>query len=210
MKRCMNCGYNKVPNIIVDLIDAAETRMMCPNCFTQAVAAGTLTFEADCNLVDDITGLPGAVRFVNDFENYTLSPRAMLRLLAHDLRPQEWKALVAKYGEQFMLHDDFYTNEGESLQPVISTHVYTWKDIVKINGVCYAEEFEISGEMDGESYRIDEFMELVARKYGVDVDDIQTYMMDDIQFDPATMPWSAESCGCYIDGVPEWYRTEEF
>lgn len=86
--------------------------------------------------------------------------------------------------------------------------LYTWKDIVDINGVCYAEEFPISGEKDGDEddayYRLDDFYEAVAQKYGVDVDDIETYMMDGIEFDPRVLPWGAEDCGCYIDGVAEW------
>lgn len=86
--------------------------------------------------------------------------------------------------------------------------LYTWKDIVDINGVCYAEEFPISGETDGTEddvyYRLDDFYESVAKKYGVDTDDIETYMMDGIEFDPRVLPWGAEDCGCYIDGVAEW------
>lgn len=86
--------------------------------------------------------------------------------------------------------------------------LYTWKDIVDINGVCYAEEFPISGEKDGDEddayYQLDDFYEAVAKKYGVDVDDIETYMMDGIEFDPRVLPWGAEDCGCYIDGVAEW------
>lgn len=204
MNRCMHCGYSK-ENILVTLIDAAEARTMCPNCFTVAVATGDLDFEADYNLLDDITGLPGAVKFVNHFENYTLAPRTMLRLLAHDLRPDEWKALVAKHGEQFMLHDDFYSEDGEAYQPVVHIPVYEWHDIVEINGQHYCETFEISGAMDGpDCYQIDDFLEQVARKHNVDVDDVQTYMMDDITFDPAMLSFGAESCGCWIDGVPEW------
>lgn len=86
--------------------------------------------------------------------------------------------------------------------------LYTWKDIVDINGVCYAEEFPISGEKDGDEddvyYQLDDFYEAVAKKYGVDTDDIETYMMDGIEFDPRVLPWGAEDCGCYIDGVAEW------
>jgi len=85
------------------------------------------------------------------------------------------------------------------------TREYTWKDIVKINGKCYAEEFEISGEMDGDdAYMIDEFLSAVAEKHNVDVDDVETYMMDGIHFNPKELPFGAESCGCYIDGVAEW------
>lgn len=209
-KRCMSCGYNKAPNILVTLVDAAETRILCPNCIAVAVASGTLKFEADYNLVDDITGLPGAVKFLNDFENYTLSPRAMLRLLAHDLRAHEWQKLVEKYGEQFMLHDDFYTEEGNPWQPTVNVPVYEWWDVVEINGKHYCEVFEISGEMDDEmTFQIDDFLQSVAWKHGVDVDDIKTYRMDGIEFNPAGMTFGAECCGCWIDGVPEWCIDED-
>lgn len=82
---------------------------------------------------------------------------------------------------------------------------YTWKDIVKVNGEITTEEFEISGVMDNEdTYQIDDFLEAVAQKYGVNVDDVETYMMDDIDFDPDELPYGAEDCGCYINGVAEW------
>lgn len=94
-------------------------------------------------------------------------------------------------------YDEWQDNEGAI--------TYTWKDIVRVNGKCYAEEFEISGLMDGDdAYQIDDFLEAVADKYGVDVDDIETYMMDDIHFDPSELPWGAAECGCYIDGEAEW------
>lgn len=207
MKKCMHCGYSK-ENVLAILIDNAKERPLCPNCFTVAVYTGELDFEANYDLVDDVTGLPGAVKFVRGSETFTLAPRAMLRLLAHDLRPNEWKALVEKYGMQYMLHDDFYDEDGTAWQPVVHIPVYEWYDIVKINGSCYAEHFEISGKTDGDEegsvYQIDDFLEQVARKHNVDVDDIQTYMMDNIMFDPAMLSFGAESCGCWIDGVPEW------
>lgn len=82
---------------------------------------------------------------------------------------------------------------------------YTWKDIVEINGCIHAEEFPISGEMDDENtYQIDDFLDAVAKKYHVSTDDVKTYMMDDIAFDPKTQPYGAEECGCYINGTAEW------
>lgn len=82
---------------------------------------------------------------------------------------------------------------------------YTWKDIVKVNGIISVEEFEISGEMDGEDiYQIDDFIESVAKKYSVDTDDVETYMMDNIEFDATELLFGAEDCGCYINGVAEW------
>lgn len=82
---------------------------------------------------------------------------------------------------------------------------YTWKDIVRINGKLYAEEFEISGKMDAEDiYQIDDFINSVAEKYGVDSDDVETYMMDDFDFVGKDLEFGAEHCGCYINGVAEW------
>jgi hypothetical protein len=85
---------------------------------------------------------------------------------------------------------------------------YTWRDIVKIGDKIYTEEFPISGKKDYNNeqtiYEIDDFLEAVAKKHGVDVDDVKTYMMDNIEFDARELPYGAESCGCYINGVPEW------
>ena len=82
---------------------------------------------------------------------------------------------------------------------------YTWKDIVKVNGIISAEEFEISGKMDDEdTYQIDNFYDAVANKYNVDVGDIETYIMDDIDFNAKELPFGAEDCGCYINGKAEW------
>lgn len=88
---------------------------------------------------------------------------------------------------------------------VVNTTKYTWVDIVKINGQIYCEEFPISGKMDGpDTYCIGDFMKAVAEKHNCDTDDIQTYMLDNIEFDPSDLPFGAEACGCYIDGIAEW------
>lgn len=87
----------------------------------------------------------------------------------------------------------------------ISLEQYTWKDIVKINGNVYAEEFPISGKMDCQSiYQIDDFLYSVARKHGVSVEDIETYMIDNIDFDSSDLSFGIEDCGCYINGIAEW------
>ena len=105
--------------------------------------------------------------------------------------------------------DVFYSLlvDGRLSKPIIppNKNIYTWKDVVKINGNIYAEEAPISGEMDDDGhYQIDEFMDAVAKKYKVSVDDIQTYMMDDIHFNAENLPFDAEACGCYINGIGEW------
>ena len=82
---------------------------------------------------------------------------------------------------------------------------FLWKDIVMIKGQCYAEEFPISGETDGDEtdmyYQIDDFLEAVAIKYQVNSDEIKTAMMDNIEFNPQLMSFGLEDCGCYINGV---------
>ena len=86
---------------------------------------------------------------------------------------------------------------------------YTWKDIVRIDDKLYCEEFPISGEMDApDIYCIGDFMKAVAEKHNCDTDDIETYMLDNIEFDPSGLPFGAEACGCYIDGIAEWLIEE--
>mgnify|MGYP003495951213 FL=1 len=85
------------------------------------------------------------------------------------------------------------------------TDIYTWRDVVSINDQIFCVEEKISGEFDAYSgYDIDKFLETVAKNHNVDVDDVKTYMMDQIEFDPTNLPYGAEECGCYINGVAEW------
>lgn len=99
--------------------------------------------------------------------------------------------------------------QNEKPDPYISEK-YTWKDIVYINGKVYAEEFPISGRMDDENtYQIDDFLLAVAAKYGVELDDIKTWTLDaefinQLDFEVKDLPFGAERCGCYVDGVAEW------
>ena len=91
-------------------------------------------------------------------------------------------------------------------------HKFTWRDIVEINGKYYAEEFSISGIMENpDAYILDDFYTAVAEKYNVDLtkNEIKTYMMDNITFNPTELEFGAEDCGCYIDGEPEWIDVEE-
>lgn len=89
------------------------------------------------------------------------------------------------------------------------TTEYTWCDIVSVNGKIVAEEFPISGEMDAEFYQIDDFLEAVAKKYGVGLDEVKTYMMDGIDFDPKELPFGAEACGCYKNGELQFFDETE-
>lgn len=78
---------------------------------------------------------------------------------------------------------------------------YTWRDLVYVNGKYHVGKFPITGMMDTpENYQIDDFLEAVAMKYEVDVEEIQTYMMDGVLPDG----WKRiETLGCYINGDRE-------
>ena len=93
---------------------------------------------------------------------------------------------------------------GKKILEEFKQQKFIWKDIVEIRGEYHYEEFPISGLMDDElTYQIDDFLDSVGRKYNVYPGNIKTYMMDGIDFDPKKLSFGAESCGCYINGVPE-------
>lgn len=93
---------------------------------------------------------------------------------------------------------------GKKILEEFKQQKFIWKDIVEIRGEYHYEEFPISGLMDDElTYQIDDFLDSVGRKYNVYPGNIKTYMMDGIDFGPKKLSFGAESCGCYINGVPE-------
>jgi len=83
----------------------------------------------------------------------------------------------------------------------------TWKDVVLVNGEYHEEEFPISGEMDGPFiYQIDDFISSVAKKYGVEFDEVQTMNMDAL-YRREDFPKECErniwKYGAYVDGKLE-------
>lgn len=88
---------------------------------------------------------------------------------------------------------------------------YTWKDLVYIDGKVFAEEVQISGERDDDTYNCDNFFSAIEKKYGRD--DFTTYMFDGENFAPAydtsTLPYGVESCGLYVNDIPSWYIPDE-
>lgn len=116
---CNRCECER-DNIVFILTDGIGQRVLCPNCAAVAFQNNELSFINNPNLVDDISGKPGAVEFVSDGERYVLERRSMMRLISHNLKQSEWKILAAKYGPNgFMLHDDFYSEDGTALQPMM-------------------------------------------------------------------------------------------
>ncbi len=117
------CNYCKAdyPTIEVTLTDAKHSSILCPNCMCSLLLDGHLEFIPDYNLICEVTGEKGAVKYESMHENYILRPDIMLRLINHSLRPAEYKNLVKNREEiPFELHDDFYGDNGYAYQPYIS------------------------------------------------------------------------------------------
>jgi hypothetical protein len=69
--------------------------------------------------VSVISGEPAVVYRAEDLV-IPMTPRELLRFLAHALRPDEFFALRDQYGSFFEIHDDFYNERsGRALQPAI-------------------------------------------------------------------------------------------
>ena len=93
-----------------------------------------------------------------------------------------------------------------------------WKDLVCINGEVFAEEHQIDNDVDIDPddkqpiFRLDRFFEAVAAKYNCNTDDIRLWTMEGESFAEdanlpddfyqTQVPFGAESCGAYIDGIP--------
>lgn len=117
---CNTCGLT-IPQLLNNLSFNGNTLTYCPNCMCRAVADGSLAaqLQNDPNLIDDITGTSGAIKFSNDGETYCLNKDSMLRLLSYNLNPNEYIVLAQMYGDHnYMIHDDFYTDDGIAIQPI--------------------------------------------------------------------------------------------
>lgn len=82
---------------------------------------------------------------------------------------------------------------------VRSKPIYFWKDIVLVNGVVTSEVFEIGEDYSTSNY-IRDFIKAVANKYGVEFDDVKTYWLHGIEFNPQAegVDFPKEQCGMWI------------
>lgn len=121
---CQRCGVSHTVDAMV--IDANATRVYCPNCLIFVVATNAVPFEENILIRDDITEKPGAISYISSGETYNLNKVTFKRLVLHNLTPWEYKLLCKKYVEptderrfMFLLHDDFYSDEGIAVQPIV-------------------------------------------------------------------------------------------
>lgn len=115
---CESCNYQN-PILMVQITDAVKVLNLCPNCVAKYFLENKFSFINNQSWIDDVTGKPGAVRYSCGNEDYYLERHAMMRLVSHNLRKHEYLALAKKYGaDKFMLHDDFYWEDGTAMQPL--------------------------------------------------------------------------------------------
>ena len=117
---CMICGKSTIVDVMI--IDGNTSRIFCPNCLGMLTYTNRIKFIEHPDIRDDIEDTYGAVIYVDCDESYKLKADTLKRLILHNLKPNEWKALHKKYIEEptkfkFMLHEDFYDEEGNALQP---------------------------------------------------------------------------------------------
>ena len=118
--KCSECGFDE-KIVVISITDKNGSLEFCPNCLIKQFIENELSFENHPDFVDDVTGEKGAVKFESYDEVYVLEKERMLRLISHNLEPEEYFALAEKYGaNKYMIHEDFYDEiDGEALQPVI-------------------------------------------------------------------------------------------
>ena len=115
---CSKCGKN-YPTIAIAIKDLNGEKIFCPNCLITSYINSELNLVDDPKIIDDVSGKNGAVEFISENEHYNLHHKRMLRLIAHNLLPEEYRVLANKYGsDKYEIHDDFYSEYGIALQPV--------------------------------------------------------------------------------------------
>jgi hypothetical protein len=74
----------------------------------------------DNNLIDDVSGRPGAIQFIAYNESYCLEKHVLLRLISYNLQRHEHRILVGKYGkDNFMLRNDVYGYDESDSQSLL-------------------------------------------------------------------------------------------
>jgi late competence protein required for DNA uptake (superfamily II DNA/RNA helicase) len=100
MNNCKKCGTRLSKSIELNL----NGIYMCPNCILLYVIWNEKELQ-DFNILRD-----------SDY-TYELSKDLLKRLIKRNLTKKQYKELKLKYPNSWYLHDDFYDEEGNRLQP---------------------------------------------------------------------------------------------
>jgi hypothetical protein len=104
----------------ITIKDAVKEITLCHNCMAMAFLDNEISLINDPQMIDDISGDPGAVEFIAHNERYFLDRHVMMRLISYNLKRHEYLILADKYGtDKYMLRDDFYWNDGTQLQSIL-------------------------------------------------------------------------------------------
>lgn len=114
------CGMNM---LLASIDNGKEKLYFCPLHALQHVVEG---FPEEKLIVYPSDGKPGkceicgkeALIYKDDDMEVMLCGSHLDKLLRRDLEPEAWKILYSKTPNTFLLHDDFYTEDGEAIQPV--------------------------------------------------------------------------------------------
>lgn len=106
---------------------------ICPNCLAINLCNDSLQFPDPLDeKISEISGylcpIPAfVIRPGNDVE-YTLNLFETKRFLGHQLMPDEYHALLLTHDcFEYDLHDDFYTETGLAIQPLLDDYVENLK-----------------------------------------------------------------------------------
>lgn len=107
---------------------------VCPNCITSNLVRGTMPIpEGSNSLMSEISGHYGAILIYPALKHtdelkkaYVVDCFEAVRLLAHQLMPDEYKKLLDNHSaNDFDLHDDFYSDGGLAYQPLLEDKYFS-------------------------------------------------------------------------------------
>lgn len=115
---CDVCKKSYGP-IEVVITDANGRKTYCPNCLLLGALNGEIAaMENSDSFICDVSGKPGAILYDSLNERYVLEKSILERLVFRNLKKKEYRKLAEKYGPScYMLHEDFYAEDGTALQP---------------------------------------------------------------------------------------------
>lgn len=105
----------------------------CPNCITSNLVRGTMPIpEGSNSLMSEISGHYNAIAIYTNLnaaeykKAYAVDRFEAVRLLAHQLMPNEYKKLLDNHSvSDFDLHDDFYSDSGLAYQPLLEDKYFS-------------------------------------------------------------------------------------
>lgn len=121
--KCIDCGYDSVINYKITV--KSGEYIYCPCCLEiHAIKGFPFKLQGNKYVKCEITEENYAVK-LDDFnksengDHFCLSADIFKRLISHNLKPKEHKKLVELHSWiTYLLHDDFYDEKHNALQPI--------------------------------------------------------------------------------------------